>query len=126
VSAEPVRIRPWWLATAAVALGVVALATIGLFAWAIFQTGSATHTYTIEAGTGARIDAGEVIELMPTEVRMKVGDTLVIRNDDEREFMVGPYLVRAGEVLEQTFQRPQILIGECSLSGSGEIRIIVT
>jgi hypothetical protein len=88
--------------------------------------GATTRTFVVEAGTGERLDRGEVVELMPTEVRLGVGDTLVIRNDDERDYTVGPYRVRAGEELEQTFQRPQTLVGECSLSGTGEVRIVVT
>jgi hypothetical protein len=106
-------------------LGTMVL-IVGMVAWALMAGSASTQSFTIEAGTGARLDAGEVIELMPTEVRLSVGDTIVIRNDDEREFMVGPYLVRPGETVTQTFRTAQVLVGECSLSGSGEIRIVVT
>lgn len=116
--------RPWLIATVGgVVLVVVVVA--GLVMWSL-AGGPETHRFTIDAGTGARIDAGEVVELMPTEVRLSVDDTLVIENDDDRDFMVGPYLVRAGETVEQTYRSPQVLVGECSLSGSGEIRIVVS
>ena len=115
----------WWIATIVGGVLIVGV-MFGLVVWALVAGGSTAHTYTIEAGTGARIDAGEVVELMPTEVRLSVGDTLVVQNDDDRDFTVGPYLVRAGETIEQTYRTAQVLVGECSLSGSGEIRIIVS
>jgi hypothetical protein len=108
------------------AFGALALAVVvGVVAVALLTDSASTRTFVIEAGTGARLDAGEAVELMPTEVRMSVGDTLVLRNDDDRTYMVGPYTVRPGETVEQTFHRPQTLVGACQLSGSGEVRIVV-
>jgi hypothetical protein len=120
------RLGRGWVIGTALGAGAVVLVVVGLVTWALVSGGAEVHSYTIEVGTGARLDAGERVELMPTEVRLSVGDTLVVRNDDDRDFMVGPYLVRAGETVEQTFRSAQVLVGECSLSGSGEIRIVVT
>jgi hypothetical protein len=114
------------LVAAGAVVVVVTAITVVLGVWLLTAGGSSTTTYLIEAGTGDRLDRGEVVELMPTEVRLSVGDTLVIRNADDRDFVVGPYLVRSGETVEQTFQRAQTLVGECTLSGTGEIRIVVT
>jgi hypothetical protein len=79
----------------------------------------------VPQGTSERVFRGEVVDIMPPEVRLEVGDTLVVRNEDFETVTVGPFTVRAGETLRQEFQRPQTLIGECTLSGSGEIKIIV-
>jgi hypothetical protein len=108
--------------------GVFVVVVVSVVLAVVLLSGSdaTTRTYVISAGTGARAEAGEEIDIMPTEVELAVGDTIVIRNEDDREYTVGPYLVRAGEEVRQTFQRPQVLVGECSLSGSGEIRIVVT
>lgn len=118
-----------WMVAGVLAVGLVGALIGGLFAWAVFMgddTSTAeTHTFLVEAGTGSRLDQGAQIDLMPTEVRLAVGDTLEIRNEDDRDYMVGPYMVRAGETLRQTFHRAQILVGDCSLSGSGQIQIIV-
>ncbi len=126
---DGVRTRSGWLVAGVMAAGVVGVVLGGVFAWLLLIGGGdgdpVTQTYVVEAGTGARLDQGVQIDLMPTEVRLAVGDTLVIRNEDDRDYMVGPYSVRAGETIEQTFHRPQILVGECSLSGSGEVQIIV-
>lgn len=85
-----------------------------------------TYTYVVPKGTAAKVKAGRNVEIMPTTVRMKVGDRLVIHNRDSATATVGPYSVRAGETVDQKFSRPQTLVGACSLSGSGEIEIIVT
>lgn len=126
VADEP---RSGWLLAGVLAVGLLGAAIGGVFAWAVLLSGDSTdaqtHTYVVEAGTGARLDAGETIDLMPTEVRLSVGDTLVIRNEDDREYMVGPYNVRAGEEITQTYFTAQVLVGDCSLSGSGEVQIIV-
>ena len=117
-----------WLMAGVLGVALVGALVGGVFAWALLIDGGTeprTHTYVVEAGTGARLDLGLEVELMPTEVRLAVGDTLVIRNEDDRDYTVGPYSVRAGETVEQTFQRAQVLVGECSLSGTGEIQIIV-
>lgn len=87
--------------------------------------GAETVTFVVDPGTGERLDAGEVVELMPAEVRLDVGDTIVIRNDDDRDHVVGPYFVRSGETLQQTYTRAQVLVGECQLSGEGELRVVV-
>lgn len=122
--------RSNWMVAGVLAIGLLGAAIGGAFAWAVFFSGSdpdpETHTFVVEAGTGDRLARGEQVDLMPTEVRMAVGDTLVIRNDDDRTYLVGPYIVRAGEELSQTYQSPQVLIGECSLASSGQIQIVVT
>ncbi len=63
---------------------------------------------------------------MPSEVPMRVGDTIVVRNDDVETATVGPFTVRPGETLTQTFRSPMTLVGECTLSGTGEVEIVVT
>ena len=55
-----------------------------------------TRTYVVEPGTADRIASGERVRVMPAELRMHVGDTLVIRNRDRLSAVVGPYTVGAG------------------------------
>ena len=90
------------------------------------EPASRTVTYIVEPGTAARIAKGEQIQIMPPELQLKVGDSLVVRNDDKATMTVGPYTVDPGQTLNQRFQRPQTLIGDCSLSSTGEVRIVVT
>ena len=111
-------------------LAVVAvLAALGLLGLAGCSSDSKqsgeVKTFVVPKGTAEKIYEGQVVDLMPSEVKLKVGDSLVIRNDDVETVTVGPFTVRAGETLTQKFQRPQTLIGECALSGSGDIKIVV-
>lgn len=124
---EPASGRGWALGVVSIIVSVFAIGVIVAVALTVTsKPDSETRTFVIPAGTGARLGRGETVEIMPSEVRLRVGDRLVIRNEDDRTTAVGPYTVRAGETLDQEFVRPQVLVGECTLSGSGEIKIIVT
>lgn len=114
-----------------IAVGVFAILLLGVVAIVALLSlrdggGGETVTYVVDAGTGELLDAGEAVEIMPAEVRLSVGDTLVIRNDDDRDYVIGPYFVRAGETLQQTYTRAQELTGACELSGHGELRVVVS
>lgn len=126
---DPTRTGGWGLGIVLIAISVVALVVAGVLVVRLLSPEEAagrTATYVVPAGTADRVAQGEKIEIMPREVRLDVGDSLVIRNDDDQTALVGPYTVKAGSTLTQKFRRPQYLVGECSISGSGEIKIIVT
>lgn len=126
---EPARAAGWGLGIVLIAISVVALVIAGVLVARLVSSEEASGqvvTYVVPAGTAERVAQGEKIEIMPREVRLDVGDSLVIRNDDDTTALVGPYVVKSGATLTQKFQRPQYLVGECSISGSGEIKIIVT
>jgi hypothetical protein len=126
---EPARTGGWGLGIVLIAISVVALVVAGVLIVRLVSPEEASGrvvTYVVPAGTADKVAQGEKIEIMPQEVRLEVGDSLVIRNDDDTTALVGPYVVKSGTTLTQKFQRPQYLVGECSISGSGEIKIIVT
>lgn len=126
-STPPQSRRGWGVAVVSILVTLGAVAVI--IAAVVTVTNRDRHEtveFVVPVGTAAKQAAGGAVEIMPPEVELTVGDTLVIRNEDTRDALVGPYRIRAGEVLRQTFTRPQTLVGECSLSGSGEIRIVVT
>ncbi len=83
------------------------------------------HEYTIPAGTGDRIDAGKDVEIVPSRIVMHVGDRFVVHNEDDREHVVGPYVVGEGETLEQQYTSPGLLRGLCTVHQSRELEIIV-
>lgn len=89
-------------------------------------SGPSTYTYTVPAGTGARQDAGEVVEIMPTELDLSVGDHLVIVNEDDRVQTVGLFTVRPGETVDTPFTQPGVFKGACTMSADGQIVITVT
>jgi hypothetical protein len=124
----PLRARGWGIPILLAAVAIVAVMVIGGAVAALLNSGGdgETLTFVVPEGTAERGYLGETVDIMPSEVQLRVGDTLVVRNDDTQTATVGPFTVRPGETLEQRFQRPQTLIGECTLSGTGEIKIVVT
>lgn len=82
--------------------------------------------YVVPRGTQQLLDKGAVITLMPARLEMKVGDVLRIRNDDDVDQLVGPYLIKAGKQFELQYRSPGRFEGACALSGSDTFEIIVT
>lgn len=124
----PIQARGWGLPILLTVVIAIALVVIGATAARLMADDPPpeTVTFVVPEGTTEAVVEGAEIDIMPPEVELSVGDTLVIRNEDTETVAVGPFTVRAGETLTQTFRRPQTLIGECTLSGSGEVKIIVT
>lgn len=85
----------------------------------------ADHDYLIPAGTGARLDAGERVEIIPAELDVRVGEVIRIVNEDERGHVIGAFYVGAGETLSQRFSTPGTLQGECSVHPSGSFTLTV-
>lgn len=86
----------------------------------------ATYEFVVPFGTGNRLDGGEVIELMPAELNVKVGESIRILNRDTRDYMIGPFFVTAGQSLAMKFTHPGELSGVCVVGAGGEFVINVT
>jgi len=86
----------------------------------------ATYEYKVPFGTGNRLDAGEVIDVMPQRLDVKVGESIRIVNDDVRDYMIGPFFVTAGQTLAMRFTQPGKLTGVCLVNPGGEFTINVT
>jgi hypothetical protein len=78
------------------------------------------YDYDIPLGTGERFDNGEVIEIIPAELEVEVGEVLRIVNNDERDHLIGPFFVGAGETLVQRFSAPGEFEGLCTVHPSGQ------
>lgn len=98
-----------------------------LFGGSVLLGGDSSETIsvTVPVGYADRLAAGEELELIPARLEVDVGDTLIIENLDDADHQVGPYVVGAGERLQQTFTSPGRLEGVCTIHPSGEIAIIV-
>jgi hypothetical protein len=83
------------------------------------------YDYEIPLGTGERFDNGEVIEIIPSELEVNVGEVLRIVNDDDRDHLIGPFFVGAGETLVQRFSAPGEFEGLCTVHPSGQFVLTV-
>ena len=78
-----------------------------------------TISYEIPLGTGARIDAGEPVSILPATLTVHVGDVLQIVNDDDRGHVVGPFYIATGQTLTQRFSSVGEFSGACSVHTDG-------
>ncbi len=81
---------------------------------------AATYEYTIPAGAGEALDAGQPLDILPAELDAHVGDTIRIVNQDDRGHNVGPFFVGAGETMTQQFASPGEFVGICTVHPSGQ------
>lgn len=87
---------------------------------------AATYEYVIPYGTSVAIDAGQTVDLMPSRLDAKVGESIRIVNRDDRDYMVGPFFVAARQTVGMRFTQAGTLIGNCDMNASGEITITVS
>lgn len=88
-------------------------------------TEKATYEYNVPFGTGNRMDSGEVVEIMPSDLRVTVGESIRIDNDDIRDYMIGPFFVMAGQTLAMRFTNPGTIEGVCEINPEGKFVITV-
>ena len=88
--------------------------------------GEVDYDFFIPAGTGELLAAGEVVELLPGELNVRVGEVIRIVNDDKIGHLIGPWFVGAGETVRQRFSSPGEFVGICQVHPSGEITVTVT
>lgn len=111
-----------WIASAAIALGATAWT-----AFAPVDSDSREHVFVIPQGTWARRNAGEKLEVLPSEIRLTLGvkDILVMKNQDDVPQMFGPVLIMPG----QSFRLPFSVVSSnqfaCTAHVSGTLTVIV-
>jgi len=122
---DPKRgIRSIWPVLASVAVAIV----LGALAIAIIHHPGNPHPhniyeYTVPPGTVEAIEAGEQIYVFPRSLDVRVGDQLIIHNNDTRVVEVGPYTIDRNATLAQTFTQPGTIIGICTIHPSGRVTI---
>lgn len=103
--------------------GAVGLLAGFLLVVTLVGGGGDDYEIVIPEGTGAAVDAGEDVDVVPTEIEVPVGDTLVLINEDTRPHVVGPFTVMADDEYRYTFDREERFSGGCSAHPDREITI---
>lgn len=112
---------------------------IGLLAAAVLATGAfvavsvatrdsaVVHSFTIDAGTRALLDAGSTPENPPPlTLEVRLGDTLEVVNNDTSVHTYAFLVLRPGETGRYTFRNRGVFTGQCTASDHGQITITVT
>lgn len=86
----------------------------------------ADYSYVIPAGTGERIDAGEVVDILPARLDAKVGEVFELVNEDDRGHLIGPFYAEAGGSVRVTFKSPGEYQDVCTVHPSGQFLIVVS
>lgn len=91
----------------------------------VATTGS-VYEVVVPFGTYESTMRGELVDLLPAVLDVKVGDEFVVVNEDEFTHTIGPFTVRPGETLRHVWQTPDTILGECSLLMGDAVTINVT
>ena len=86
----------------------------------------ATYEYVVPYGTSVRIDQGQLVDIMPRLLEVKVNQSIRIRNRDGRDYTIGPFFVGAGQTLAMRFTHEGQLSGMCTMNPEGEFLIKVS
>lgn len=81
--------------------------------------------YVVPAGTAARIASGETVSVLPSEIQLRTGDTLVVRNDDTEAVQIGPFRVDPGQRLSHRYRTAGTYDLVCSVHPKEALRIVV-
>lgn len=112
--------------------GIVAaaVATVLLLVVVVLVTGrdsAVTHRYLIPAGTQESLEKGiEPPGMPPYRLRVKVGDTLEIVNNDSVAHTYGFMIMKPGETSRYTFRRAGEFQGACTIALHSAVVISVT
>jgi hypothetical protein len=112
--------------SAAWVLGALALSWFAAMAWWVLLPDDRTLDVHIPSGTAVRVAAGETVSVLPRELLLRLGDTLVISNADETLHRVGPAVIEPGrtvhmEVSTDFFDGDSLL---CTFHPGGAIPLI--
>ena len=105
---------------------LVALAALALVLAGCGGDDARTVELVVPAGTQDRLDAGEQVAVMPDRIDLEVGDTLLIRNEDDVDHTVGPYFVGAEGEISLTYSVAGRYEGYCPVSAGERYEIVVT
>lgn len=74
------------------------------------------YDFTIPAGTGVLIDSGARPAVFPTELDVRVGETIRIVNDDDRGHTMGTFYVLPNSTLTYRFAAEGVFEGDCTIN----------
>lgn len=111
-------------------LGPVAGTVLVALGWAGFapiEVASHEQVFEIPKGTYARRRAGDLVEILPSTIRLTLGlnDVLLIRNRDDVPQTFGPTIMMPGQSFRLPFERAASYQFICTAHASGQLTIDV-
>jgi plastocyanin len=95
--------------------------------FALVRPSRTTYNYVIANGTQAALLKGiQPTNPLPNSLNVKVGDTIVVTNNDVVAHTYTFLVLRPGETGRYTFQRAGNFTATCTVSGHNDVTIVVT
>ena len=107
-------------------LAVLFVGSAVLLSNMITQPEGVNRLVVIQPGTGARLDAGEKVAIIPPDLHFQLRDRLVVENRDSEAHVVGPFTIGAGERLEEPISRLASFDAFCTIHPNGSVTINVS
>lgn len=116
----------WWKIQIAV-VTFVALVLVACGVWWMASSGddATTHSFVVPLGASEQLREDPDLSFFPRRLEARVGDEIVIENDDTVLHTVGPFTVDAGQTLRLDLDSPGTYSGLCTLHPDGEAEIVV-
>ena len=106
-----------------VALGALAVLGAGALTLVITRDSplppGVDHAFVVPEGTATTLDAGGSVNILPRDLEVRVGDRIVVANEDTRNHAVGPWTVPAGDTFTFRFKAVGRYDSHCSLHQGG-------
>jgi hypothetical protein len=116
---RPRRRVAWGFVLGALAVVIVPLVVARL----VSQPDARTFRYEIPPGTAVALASGEPVTVLPASLRLRLRDTLVVVNRDDRVHRIGPFRLEPGGLLQRGGDEFASFSGYCSLHQSGRIDV---
>lgn len=113
----------WWVVP--LLLAIVAAAAIGVAVVGRSDPPVPPARYVVPAGTGAAMDAGNHVAVLPATIVMRQGVELVIVNADDRPFDLGPFVIGPGQTFRRVMSDKGTFRNTCRLAPGGDVTFVV-
>ena len=113
-----------------VAAGLVVVCGVALAVALVLWRGSdrtpVDHRFVIPAGTAARLEAGEEVEVLPARIELRSGDSVTLVNDDDVTQGSGFLVAPPHDSVTYEFNRAGTYVAACTLHPGGSLEIVVS
>jgi hypothetical protein len=113
----------WWLVPLVVAVALIG--TVALIAARDTGVPTPPARYVVPRGTGAAMDAGQHLAVLPATITMRQGVEIVIVNEDDRAFDLGPFVIGPGQTFRKVMTEKGTFRNTCRLAPGGDVTFVV-
>ena len=124
------KARSWPRPLLLVAVLAVSVPAAGMAAGAAIYNSSqdseaSVVRIVIPAGAAAKTKSGSLSSAVPSVIKGRVGQKLILVNNDSEAHQVGPFQVAAHNKLEAPLWRVGVYYGLCNLTPGGRMKLII-